>query len=143
MLIDLKSFVNVGQSATIETIVSKEDTAANYGTGRLGDILATPALVKWMIKAAVEAVDPHLPEGLVSVGLAMQFQHTAPSLIGAIVRVKATVTDVSENSVIFDISANDDIGEICIGRYERMVVILDELLRKANSRGATLIKSHP
>jgi fluoroacetyl-CoA thioesterase len=133
-MLDLRNLVSIGQSATVEKNVTKADTAVNFGTGRLGEIMATPALVKLMIKAAVEAVDTKLPDGLGTIGQALQFIHTAPSLVGASVRVQAKVTQIIGDSVILEITAWDDMGEIGTGHYERSVVILDEVLKKAIER---------
>ena len=142
-MLAIKNMVAMGQSATVEKTVSMADTAANYGSGRLGNILATPALVELMIKAAVEAVDSSLPEGYATVGQAMQFIHTAASVVGASVRVRAKVTQIIGDSIILEITAWDDIGEIATGHYERTVIILDELLKKVNERACKVTKNHP
>ena len=73
----------------------------------------------------------------------MQFTHTAPSIIGSNVRVEAEVVEIVGNSLIFKITAFDDIGEIGKGRYERAVVVRDELLRRAADRVASMAKVHP
>ncbi|MDR3588359.1 MAG: hypothetical protein P4N41_01705 [Negativicutes bacterium] len=114
--------------------VEKSDTAENYGGGSLGNLLATPAFVGLIIKAAVDTIDPLLPEGLVSVGRTMQFTHDAPTLLSMEIKVKAVVKAVNGNHVLFDISAFDERGEVGHGQHERAVVRRDALLEKANDR---------
>jgi predicted thioesterase len=64
------------------------------GAAVLGNILATPMLINWIIKTTVQAVDPLLPEGFVTVGSFVQFKHTAPTVVGATVRITATVREI-------------------------------------------------
>ncbi len=142
-VMDVNDFVVVGQSAAAETVVSDQDTAANMGNRRLGDILATPSLVKLMIWAAVDAVDPQLPEGFATVGVAMQFTHTASTVKGATVRVEATIVEIAGNSIIFDIVASDGLGEIGKGHHERTVVVLGEIIKQSYDRVAGMIQTHP
>ena len=142
-MFDVKSFVMVGQTALFETVVSEGDIAMNFGSRRLGRLLATPSLVKFMIAAAVEAVDPQLPEGMVTIGTSMQYTHTAPSIIGATVRVTATVMEINGNSITFNITASDELGEIGTGLHQRSVVVRDELVQRVHQRVASILKNHP
>ncbi|MDR3559847.1 MAG: hypothetical protein P4N59_00205 [Negativicutes bacterium] len=114
--------------------VEKSDTAENYGGGMLGNLLATPAYVGLIIKAATDTIDPLLPEGLVSVGRAMQFTHDAPTFQGMTIKVKAIVKAVDGNHILFDITAFDDRGEVGHGQHERAIVRRDFLIQKANER---------
>lgn len=142
-VLDVNDFVVVGQIAAAQIVVSDQDTAANMGNKRLGDLLATPALVKLMIWAAADAVDPQLPEGFATVGVAMEYTHTASTVKGATVRVEATIVAISGNSVSFDIVASDNLGEIGKGHHERTVVVLDELVKQSYARVADMIQTHP
>ncbi len=142
-MFDVNSLVVIGQSALFETVVSEEDIAMNFGSGRLGRLLATPSLIKFMISAAVEAVDPQLPEGIVTVGTAMQYTHTAPSIIGATVRVTATVMEINGNSLTFNITASDELGEIGTGLHQRSIVVREELVKRVHDRVASILKDHP
>ena len=133
---DVNDFVAVGQSAAVEIVVADQDTALNAGNKRLGDLLATPSLVKFMIWAAVEAVDPHLAEGFATIGVTTQYTHTAPTVKGATVRVEATIVEIAGNSISFDIIASDGLGEIGKGHHERTVVVVDELIKHSFDRVA-------
>jgi len=143
-MIDVKNFIKMGYSATVEMVVSEADTASHFGSGRLGDLLATPSLVKLMIEAAVKAIDPHLPEGFVTVGTAMHYTHTAPTVVGSTVRATATVSEIIGSYVILSITASDNLGVIGSGTHERAIVAYDELVKKSAER-AMKIKAirHP
>ena len=133
-MIDVKKFIKMGYSATVEMVVSDQDTASHFGSGRLGDLLATPALVKLMIEAAVKAADPHLPKGFVTVGTAMHYTHTAPTVVGSMVRATATVSEIIGSYIIFTITASDNLGEIGKGSHERAIVAYDDLMKKSAER---------
>ena len=142
-MFDVKSFVVVGQKGLFETLITEKDTAMNFGSGRLGNLLATPSLVKFMIAAAVEAVDSHLPEGIVTVGTMMKYEHVAPSIIGATVRVEAEVTQIDGNLIKFQITAADDLGEIGTGEHTRRIVNREELVKRVHDRVDKMARNHP
>jgi predicted thioesterase len=67
--------IEVESSLNIQKQEEKKDTALNYGNGQLDNLLATPSLVALMIEASVKLIDSNLPEGLMSVGKALQVLH--------------------------------------------------------------------
>ena len=64
----------------------------------------------------------------------MEFTHDAPTGTGMSVSIKATVTEVKGNRVMFDIIASDELGEIGSGRHERVVVNRDDWAKKVQER---------
>ena len=133
-MIDVSQFIVPGMSKIIQRTVEKRHTGGTYGGGAMEDLLATPAYVDVMIRAAVKAVDHRLPEGYITVGRSMEFTHEAPTGTGMSVSIKATVAEVNGNRVIFDIIASDEVGPIGSGKHERVIVNQGEWAKKVQER---------
>jgi len=138
-MIDLQKILVIGQNAVVRKVVQKVDTAGNYSTG-LNELLATPACVDIVIRAAVEAVQQYLPEGFISVGQSLELTHEQPTCLGMTLNVKAVLTEMDGNRLTFDILVWDELGEIGRGRHTRAVVNRDALLKKAKDRKQFLVK---
>lgn len=133
-MIDVGQYLTAGISQILQRTVEKKHTGGSYGGGSMEDLLATPAYVDLMIRAAVQAVDHRLPKGYISVGRSMEFTHEAPTGTGMSVSIRATVAEVRGNRLFFDIIASDELGEIGTGRHERVVVNRDEWEKKVQER---------
>ncbi|MBP2649707.1 MAG: hypothetical protein H6Q74_532 [Firmicutes bacterium] len=134
MMFDLKSVLIPGMNFAIERMLDESDTAAHYGSSKLGHLIASPVYVGIMIDSAVKTVEDRLPEGLVSVGRSMTFTHDAPTSLGMNLRMTATLKDIVGDRLYFDITAYDDCGEIGHGTHERVVVHKEALFKRANQR---------
>lgn len=139
---DLRDLVSVGLSAKISHVTKESDAATSYSKG-LEDLLATPATIGLAIQAAAEAVDKYLPEGYISIGRYIEFEHTASTRIGMEVTVEATVVEVQPLLILFDIRVSDQLGEIGFGRHKRSIVILEKLTERSKRRASMLTNSRP
>jgi predicted thioesterase len=128
-----------GQNATIRKVVQRSDTAANY-SDTMKEFMSTPSWVDMAIRASIEAVDNHLPEGLITVGHSIEITHNAPTCLGMTVTVKATLKSIDENHLLFDIHAWDEVGEVGSGTHERTVVDREAMLKKAKERWKFMVK---
>lgn len=124
----------LGMSKAIQKVVTEEDTAHNYGSGALEDLLATPTLTVLMISAAVSLVDPLLPDDYITIGRKLSIEHLQPTIKGMTVTVRATISEIDNNCISFDIKAYDELGEIGKGKHERHIVKHDILMRKVQHR---------
>ncbi len=124
----------VGESIIIQKLVTESDTALNYGSGHLENLLATPSLVALMIEAASKLVDDRLPEGYITVGYSFTLRHDKPSVLGETVSIKAEIKSYDGNRIKYDVIAYDEIGIIGQGSHDRAVVNKKALLEKANDR---------
>lgn len=129
-LIDVSQYIVPGMQAIVQREVEKKHTGHNYGTDAMDDLLATPAYVDLMIRAAIQAVDRHLPKGFMTVGRSMEFTHESPTGTGMSVSILATVSEVKGKRVLFEIIASDELGEVGRGKHERVVVHRDEWTKK-------------
>lgn len=137
---DLRELVSVGRSAKVSRVIQESDTATNYSKG-LEELMASPAAIGLAMQASAEAIDKFLPEGFISIGRQIEFEHTASTMLGVKVTVEATVTDVQPLYIILDIRATDELGEIGHGTHRRSIVNTASLLRRAQTRKEQMLNS--
>lgn len=137
MSILVEDFLARGRNAVVRKIVQKSDCSGNYNL-QLNEVMSTIACIDMAIKASVEAVDKHLPEGYITVGRQICFTHDAPSSIDMTVNVRATLVEISDRTLVFDIKAWDEMGDVGHGYYERVVVKHPDVIKKARERKSFL-----
>ena len=109
--------ITVGMHAEVSSLVEREDTALEVGSGSLL-VYATPCM------AAME-------EGTATVGTGLNLRHTAATPVGLDVRAEAEVTKVEGKVITFSIKAYDEKGEIGSAEHTRVVVNSQRFLEKA------------
>ncbi len=114
-------------------IVSEENTAQKMGSGSLA-VLATPALVALMEKAATKAIAEHLPEGQTTVGIRVDIHHLAPTPIGMEVKARAKLTGVEGQRLHFQVEAGDQTELIARGEHYRVMVPAESFLQRAQTK---------
>lgn len=139
---DLRELITVGTSAKITHVVQESDTATSYSK-ELSELMSTPCVIALIIHASSEAVDRYLPEGYVSIGRAIEFEHTASTRIGMKVTAEVVVTEVQPLYIVLDAKVFDELGEIGFGRHKRSIVVKDYLLARAKRREAMQSNSRP
>ena len=102
--INLSDYLSLGQNAMATRVIQHEDAADNYSND-FKNLLATPRLIHWAIDASIEAIDPYLPEEYASIGLSINFVHTAPSSLGMTVTVHASIIAITDRDVTLSIKA--------------------------------------
>ncbi len=113
--------------------VTLQDTAAIVMSGEL-QVLATPRLIAWMERTAVEACKGLLEKGQTTVGGDIAMQHIAPSTIGRMVRVIAKVIEQNGKKLYIELSAWDDAGSIASASHTRYIVESQRFMEKARTR---------
>ncbi|MCX5265948.1 thioesterase family protein [Streptomyces sp. NBC_00199] len=110
----------IGRSATITHVVKEADTAANWGNEL--PVLATPVLL-WLSEiAAMEVIGSGLSPRDMTVGLAHDSAHQAPSVLGDTVTVHAELRSIEGKKLVFNVSASDGRATVLAGRHTRAVV---------------------
>ena len=124
-----------GLSARSAATVAAGNTAAAMGSGDLA-VFATPAMVALMENAAMQCVQPELPEGKGTVGVEISSSHLAPTPVGMKVSATAEVTGVSTNGkmITFKVTASDEEGLIGEGTHTRAVIDNARFLQKCNDK---------
>ena len=122
--------ITVGMKGEVGTLVEREDTAREVGSGDLL-VYATPCMVALMEGAACEAIEEALSENLTTVGTALNIEHISATPVGLEVRAEAEVTAVEGKTVTFRVTAFDEAGEIGRGTHKRVIVNSQKFLDKA------------
>ena len=127
--------VHPGMTAEKSDQVTEDNTAIKYGSGGVA-VYATPAMVGLMEGACLQAVDPHLPAGLATVGAQLDVKHLAATPVGMTVRATATLTAVAGKKLTFTMEAFDDNEKIGEGTHQRYIIDLAKFLQKAAEKQA-------
>lgn len=123
----------VGMKGEASTLVEREDTALEVGSGSLM-VYATPCMVALMEGAACEAIAEALSEDQSSVGIALNIEHLSATPVGLEVRAEAEVTAVEGKIITFTLTAYDEAGKIGEGTHKRCLVNAQRFLDKAYTK---------
>ena len=121
--------ITVGMKGEVATLVEREDTAKEVGSGSLL-VYATPCMVALMEGAACEAIADALKEDQTTVGIALNIEHISATPVGLEVRAEAEVTAVEGKVITFDVKAFDEIGEIGHGTHKRVIINSQKFLER-------------
>ena len=125
--------ITVGMKAEVGTLVEREDTAKEVGSGDLL-VYATPCMVALMEGAACEAIAEALGDTQTTVGIALNIEHISATPVGLDVRAEAEVTAVEGKVITFAVRAFDEVGEIGNGTHKRVIVNSQKFLDKAYAK---------
>ena len=123
----------VGMKGTVSTLVEREDTALEVGSGSLL-VYATPCMVALMEGAACEALSDVLPEDKTSVGIELAISHIAATPVGMEVRAEAEVIQAEGNIITFQVTAFDEAGKIGEGTHKRAIVTTQKFLDRTYAK---------
>lgn len=127
--------VPLGASATKMWTVTRELTIARVDD-RLPAAFATPMMIYLMEIAAAETIQPYLPEGWISVGIAVSVRHLAATPVGMVVTARAEVIAVDERTITFAVEAYDEREKIGEGTHVRIPVELARFQQRLAQKAA-------
>jgi predicted thioesterase len=127
--------MNPNATAEVDSRVEQRDLA-NQEETPFPPVFATARMVRLMEMAAARCLEPLLGAGELSVGVAVDVEHTAATPLGARVRARAQFVEQKGKLFWFEISAHDEGGPIGKGRHARAIVRVDRLLDGAARRNA-------
>lgn len=119
--------------ATIVEMVTESLTAERMGSGNV-PVLATPALLALVERAAVAALAGRLPVGQTSVGVSVELAHTAPTPLGATIRASVRLKQATERRLRFTFDVHDQAGQVAHGTCDRVIVDRSSFLQGAAAR---------
>ncbi len=125
--------ITVGMKAEVSTLVEREDTAREVGSGSLL-VYATPCMVALMEGAACEAIEEAMDDTKTTVGTELNIQHICATPVGLEVRAEAEVTAVDGKVITFEVRAFDEAGEIGHGTHKRVIVPTQKFLDRAYNK---------
>lgn len=116
----------------VEIEVGPQDLASALGA--FPPVFATARMIALMEMAAARLLEPHLGDGELSVGVAVDVVHTAATPLGARVTAHAKLVARDGKLYVFEVTAADEGGEIGRGTHKRAVVRTERLLAGAEKR---------
>jgi predicted thioesterase len=125
--------IPAGLAAERTETVTELLLATRLGSGSVA-VYATPAMIALMESAAVATIDPLLPEGQASVGIALDVKHLAATPPGQQVRARAEVIQVEGRKVTLAVRAWDEQELIGEGTHTRYVIDVARFLQRVQSK---------
>ena len=122
-----------GIKGEVKTKVNKENTALAYGSGKV-EVLATPAMITLMEKAALTSIEPYLAEGQSTVGIMVKATHTAATPVGMEVTVTSELIKIDRRKLVFKVEARDERELIGEGTHERFIIDVNKFLAKVAAK---------
>jgi predicted thioesterase len=126
--------LDAGLAGSVTHVVTDDDTALAQGTGTV-PVLATPYVVRLAERAAVAAVDGHVPAGHTTVGYRVQLDHLAPVSVGESVTAEAVLETIEGRRLTFRVSVKYRAGLVAAGRITRVAVEQARFLQRASGSG--------
>ena len=111
----------IGSTNREEWTVTEDRLACSLKSGAVR-VFATPYMAALMEYAALRLVQPHLPQGITTVGTRLDIRHESATPEGMRVWAEATLTETDGRRFLFEITAYDEIGVIGRGTHERCSV---------------------
>lgn len=121
--------VLIGAKGTAEERVHYEHTLTAHHH-HLPPIFTTAEMIRLMETAAMFALQSFCEPGEISVGTAVQVEHRVPVGMNAAVRATAEVEAIEGRFVKMRVVATEGKTEIGSGTVTRMIVRVDEYLKK-------------
>ena len=116
--------IAVGNCIEDTQLITLERVASHLGSGTL-QVYATPAMVAFVEQTCRKLVEPHLPEGTTTVGIALTVRHIAPTPLGRKVSVQAEIVLIEKSVISFQATIWDEIEKIGEVAHERAVIEID------------------
>lgn len=126
--------LKVGMTGEISKVVAENDTAAAFGSGGVL-VFATPMMIGLMENAALNAVDPHLPDEHATVGIHLDVRHLAATPVGMKVTAKAELLEIKGKKLKFKIEAFDEREKIGEGYHSRYIINTPQFLKSVEEKG--------
>ncbi|MDL2284039.1 thioesterase [Oxalobacter sp. OttesenSCG-928-P03] len=130
------NMLSPGLEGHVSVVVNEQHTARHMGSGNR-DVLATPMLVALLEAAAKKAIAPGLAENQQTVGVHLDLTHDAATPVGMQVTAFARLVSVSGRTLVFELSARDEMEKIASGTHTRMLAAaasLDRMLQKKQKK---------
>ena len=114
-----------------------EENSAERFAKPMPPAFATPMLVSLMDLAAINAVKKNLPEGYISVATKISITHLAATPLGMTVTADATLIDIFQNRLTFQVNAFDEVEKVGVGTVERYIIDVEKFSKKMLERKKT------
>ena len=110
--------------------------------GNEGRVYGTPHLVGDIENACRDLLLEHTDAGEDSVGMEISIRHLAPTLLGMQVEISTKVNAVDGRKIAFEVSAKDELEQICVGTHTRFVVEVARTLERLKAKSSKRAAAH-
>lgn len=117
----MKSGMELGREETIEIIVT-EDMFASFEGEVVHPVYSTVAMTYHMEWVSRKIILPFLEEHEEGMGASVKLNHLAPSPLGSLVRLTATLVELHDNIVLTKITASNHLGIIGNGEVKQVIL---------------------
>jgi len=125
--------LEIGLKGIAQTTVNEENSAERFAKP-MPPAFATPMLVSLLDLAAINAVKKNLPEGYISVATKISITHLAATPLGMTVTADATLIDIFQNRLTFQVNAFDEVEKVGVGTVERYIIDVEKFSKKMLER---------
>jgi fluoroacetyl-CoA thioesterase len=127
---------SLASGVTFERRVTVDEDRTIGFMGKGGRVYATPALVRDIEQTCRDGLLGHLDDGEDSVGVRIELDHLAPTLLGMAVEIHASISEVKGRLVTFDITARDPLDQIARGKHVRFISDVQKTLERLKAKAA-------
>ena len=117
-------------------LVDETRVASHIGSGSM-QVYATPAMVTFVEHTCRQMIEPYLPPGQTSVGIALSIKHLAPTAMGVTVSIKAEVTSIEGQLVRFRAEISDPLERIGEAEHTRAIIDVERFLRRVDQKSGS------
>ena len=113
--------IQPGIEGTYAVVVADEHVPMHL-RGTNAEVVATPELVRFMEKAAMDALAAHLGPEETSVGTKVSLTHMAGTPKGMRVEARARLVERDRRRCVFEVEIHDEVELVARGTNERFIV---------------------
>ena len=125
--------ITIGSRIEDNQQVTLERVASHLGSGSL-QVYATPAMVAFVEQTCRKLVEPHLPDGMTTVGIAITVRHIAPTPLGGKVSIQAEIVLIEKNVISFQVELRDEVEKIGEATHGRAVIEIDRFTERVKKK---------
>ena len=125
--------LSVGLQGEARVTVDESNTAIAHGSGTVS-VLATPALIALLEKAAQNSVAPFLEAGSTTVGTMVNIKHLAATPVGINVTASSRLAELDGRRLLFEVEVKDEVEVVATGVHERFIVKMDSFMKRAANK---------
>jgi len=125
--------ISIGRRIEDTQQVTLERVASHLGSGSL-QVYATPAMVAFVEQTCRKLVEPHLPEGMTTVGIALSVRHIAPTPLGRDVSIQAEIVLIEQNVISFQTELWDETEKIGEVEHKRAMIEIDRFTARVQKK---------
>lgn len=117
---------------------------AGRGTGfawlNKQDICSTPSLVADMEYQCSDMIGEHLTKEQATVGVSIEFTHSAATPVGFDVTMETEVLEVKGRTVVSSVTVSDKAGKVAEGKHTRAIVETENMVKNVDKKKDQLSK---